>query len=381
MPLRLLSLLIFPFLLLGAASPAKAPHIEQYFTPAGRPPSVIRAAAQKAIDSQIPKSQEPLRGIYLTSSSIMSEAGKKTARNLAELKGNLIVVDVQSGGRLAYPSQLPTSLEIGNSGAVIPDLANLVAQLHDQGFYVAARYVLFKNGFLAKARPFWTLKNRSGTAPFSNGEGAIWLDPTNPDLAQYLTQISLEIADAGFDEIQFDYVRFPEAGKGGAIYYSFVGDKVMTRDQAITQFVAAISKKIHEAGVNVGLDIFGIVVWDNVSWKLIGQKISDLAEHVDVLYPMPYPSHFGPGWGGHKNPADEPYFFVQETTKKFMEQTAHTSVKIRPWLQGFVMRVSRFGPQYIKDQIRALTDIGIQEFAVWNAGNSYEVTFKALAEL
>jgi hypothetical protein len=96
------------------------------------------------------------------------------------------------------------------------------------------------------------------------------------------------------------------------------------------------------------------------------------------MYPMPYPSHFGYGWGGHKNPADEPYFFVQETTKKFLEQTKGSGVKIRPWLQGFHMRETKYGPNYIKEQIRALTDIGIDEFSVWNARNVYGVTFKAL---
>ncbi len=111
---------------------------------------------------------------------------------------------------------------------------------------------------------------------------------------------------------------------------------------------------------------------------MIGQNIGELAKHIDAIYLMPYPSHFGYGWGGHKNPADEPYFFVQETTKKFIEQTQGTGVHIRPWLQGFMMRVTRYGPNYIREQVRALRDIGIDEFAVWNAANNYDVSFKGL---
>ena len=95
------------------------------------------------------------------------------------------------------------------------------------------------------------------------------------------------------DEIQFDYVRFPEGGKGGYVGYSFTGDSAMTRDQALTSFVAEISESLHAMGVKTSVDVFGIVVWDNVSWKVIGQNVTELAKHVDAIYPMPYPSHFG----------------------------------------------------------------------------------------
>ena len=290
----------------------------------------------------------------------------------------MIIFDVQdSGGHLAYPSNLASSYDLKNRGTKIADLAATVKRLHEKGFYVVARYVLFKNGFLARARPDWTLKRKGTKSPFVSRDGPIWLDPGNPELKEYLTDVGREIAFSDVDEIQFDYVRFPEGGKGGYVGYSFTGDDAMTRDQALTSFVAEISESLHAMGVKTSVDVFGIVVWDNVSWKVIGQNIVELAKYVDVIYPMPYPSHFGPGWGGHRNPADEPYFFVQETTKKFLEQTAGTKVKIRPWLQGFALRAHNFGPNYIKEQVRALNDIGVQEFTVWNAANNYWATLGA----
>ena len=290
----------------------------------------------------------------------------------------MIVFDVQdSGGHLAYPSNLASSYDLKNRGTKIADLAATVKRLHEKGFYVVARYVLFKNGFLARARPDWTLKRKGTKSPFVSRDGPIWLDPGNPELKEYLTDVGREIAFSGVDEIQFDYVRFPEGGKGGYVGYSFTGDDAMTRDQALTIFVAEICESLPAMGVKTSVDVVGIVVWDNVSWKVIGQNIVELAKYVDVIYPMPYPSHFGPGWGGHRNPADEPYFFVQETTKKFLEQTAGTKVKIRPWLQGFALRAHNFGPNYIKEQVRALNDIGVQEFTVWNAANNYWATLGA----
>lgn len=327
----------------------------------------------------LPVPAGPLHGIYMTSQTVASARGDALADEFIKLGGNMIVFDIQdTNGKLAYPSQLRISTEIGNRKDQIPDLTALVARLHEKGIYVVARFVLFKNGFLAGKKPEWTLKNKQTKRPFVSRDGPIWLDPGNPELKEYLFDISRELVFAGVDEIQFDYVRFPEGGRGGNIGYSFTGDNKLTRDQSITNFVAEIAEKIHFIGRRVSVDVFGIVVWDNVSWKVIGQNIRELAKHVDAIYPMPYPSHFGPGWGGHRNPADEPYFFVQETSKKFVEQTAGTGVKIRPWLQGFAMRVSRYGPKYVGEQIRALTDIGVDEWTVWNARNVYDITFKAL---
>lgn len=299
--------------------------------------------------------------------------------DFARVGGNMVIFDVQgSGGRLAYPSNVPLSLEISNHGVQIPDMLALTNELHAKNFYVVARFVLFKDWFLAQKKPQWLLKKKGTAKPFANRDGAIWLDPSNPELRNYLIDISRELAINGVDEVQFDYVRFPEGGRGGYIGYSFSSESSQTREQAITQFVSQAANEIHAFNVKIGIDMFGIVVWDGISGPMIGQNVRELAAHVDAIYPMPYPSHFGPGWGGHRNPADEPYFFVQETTKKFLEQAQGTDAKIRPWLQGFAMRVSRFNSSYIREQIRALADIGIGEFAVWNASNKYNVTFEAM---
>lgn len=327
----------------------------------------------------VPEMHTALHGIYMTSQTVGSAKGEALADEFAKLGGNLIVFDIQdSAGKFAYLSNIPLSIELDNRKDQIKNLAETVQKLHEKGFYVAARFVLFKNSYLAKRKREWVLKKKGGGNIFVSNDGPIWLDPGNAELKEYIIDIGREVAFAGVDEIQFDYVRFPEGGKGGYVGYAFTGDDTLTRDQAMTKVVAEIAEELHYLGVKVSVDVFGIVVWDNVSWKVIGQNIAELAKHVDAIYPMPYPSHFGYGWGGHKNPADEPYFFVQETTKKFVEQTAGTGVKIRPWLQGFQMRVTQYGPNYIKEQIRGLTDIGIDEFAVWNARNEYGVVMKAL---
>ncbi|MBI2639190.1 hypothetical protein HYW83_06425 [Candidatus Peregrinibacteria bacterium] len=327
----------------------------------------------------VPDFQAPLHGIYLTSYTVANKQGENIMAQFAKLGGNMIVFDVQdSGGRLSYPSNLPLSIELDNRNNKIPDLAATVKKIHDQGFYATARFVLFKNTYLAARKPAWTLKQRKTGKTFFSRDGPIWLDPGNAELKEYLIDIGRELAAAGVDEIQFDYVRFPEGGRGGYVGYRFTGDETFSRDQALTNFVSEIATELHYLGIKVSVDVFGIVVWDNVSWKVIGQNVGELAKHVDAIYPMPYPSHFGYGWGGHRNPADEPYFFVKETTKKFVEQTKGTDAQIRPWLQGFAMRVTKYGPGYVREQIRALRDIGIEEFSIWNAANNYGIVFKGL---
>lgn len=340
-------------------------------------PLMIFGAQAAAVPPVIPP--PPLQGIYLTSQTVGGPKLDALLDEFSKVGGNMIVFDIQdSRGHIAYPSNIPVSIEIGNRKDQIKDLAGTVKRLHDKGFYAVARFVLFKNDFLARKKPQWALKRRGSGSVFMSRDGPIWLDPGNPELREYLTDIGRELAFSGVDEIQFDYVRFPEGGKGGYVGYSFTGDKEFTRDQAMTDFVAEIAGQLQYLNVKVSVDVFGIVVWDNVSWKVIGQNIRELGKYVDTIYPMPYPSHFGHGWGGHRNPADEPYFFVQETTKKFLEQTAGTGVSIRPWLQGFAMRVTRFGPNYIREQVRALADIGIGDFVVWNAANNYWATMKGL---
>lgn len=340
-------------------------------------PIFLGMTAQPAVPVASPA---PLHGIYLTSSMVADKKGDEILDKFAKAGGNMIVFDIQgSGGKLAYPSALQTSVEIDNRGGQIADLPALVKKLHDKGFYAVARFTLLKNWFLAKKKPQWVLKKRGTNRAFTSRDGPIWLDPTNPELSDYFIEIVRELALNGVDEVQFDYARFPEGGKGGYIGYSFQDDGFLTREQAITNFVSQLAAELHFFHTKASVDVFGIVVWDNISGRIIGQNIGELAKNVDAIYPMPYPSHFGPGWGGHRNPADEPYFFVQETTKKFIEQTGGAVSKIRPWLQGFAMGTRRFNANYIRDQIRALMDIGIGDFSVWNASNSYTYTFQALA--
>lgn len=338
----------------------------------------IAPAAANVEDTQHFSAPTKMSGIYLTASTISGSHGDALVDELIKAGGNTVVFDVQSGGKLAYPSHLERSQKLENYTAQIPDMREVVRTLHEKNIYVVGRFILFKNEFLSNREKAWALKDKKTGRPFTSKDGPIWLDPGDLELLQYYADICRELADFGFDEIQFDYVRFPGGSGNGRIGYTYTGSEANTTEQTIVNAVNYLGQALHEKGVKVGVDVFGIIAWDKVSGPLIGQNITALAPHVDAIYPMSYPSHFGPGWGGHTNPADEPYFFNYETTKKFIEQTAGSGAQIRPWLQGFTYRVTNFDSAYVTKEINALKDTGITQFIVWNASNNYPATFAAM---
>ncbi|MEK7529178.1 MAG: putative glycoside hydrolase [Patescibacteria group bacterium] len=319
------------------------------------------------------------KGIYLTSYSAINDRGAELISDMKRAGGNMVIIDIQdSDGRLAYESKLPLSVELGMNGRTFRDLPATVRKMRLNGMYVVARFVAFKQPYLASHRSDWALKDKETGRPFTARDGLVWLDPSKPEVTDYLISVADELADMGFDEIQYDYVRFPEAGARGYIGYTWEKTE-MDRESVITEFAARTAKELHAKKVKLGLDLFGVAAWNNgYDAKIIGQNITDLSKHVDVIYPMVYPSHFGPGFNGFKNPAGEPYYFVSESSKKFLELMKGGRAVLRPWLQGFAYRVPNYDSWYVEEQIKALHDLGIEEYAIWNASNTYDTSFEAM---
>lgn len=177
-----------------------------------------------------------------------------------------------------------------------------------------------------------------------------------------------EIAQFGFDEIQFDYIRFPATNH---YYLDYIYDEErFNNSDIINHFLARARVIADKNDVDLSVDTFGGVVWGDVDWRIVGQSIPEMAKIVDVIYPMTYPSHYSPGYNGIYNMYYAPYDIVHESIKKFVEQ-ANGNAEIRPYIQGFALKASNFGERYIGDQIQAGYDAGATGFAIWNARNSY----------
>ena len=323
-------------------------------------------------DSQV-VALEPLRteGLYLTVYGIGAASLREPALAVMKAAGlNTIVIDVKGDrGLVPYASKVPLAAEIGATKVrTIGDLAGLLAGLKAKGIYTIGRVVVFKDTLLAQAKPQWAIHNANGTL-WHDREGLAWIDPFQTAAQDYAISIAEEVAAAGFDEIQFDYIRFPDATGVILAKASTEPDRV----GAIIGFLRAARQRLQRYNVFISADIFGYVAW-NANDTFIGQKLEELAGVVDYLSPMLYPSGFQFGIPGHRNPVLSPYNIVYDTLTEAMRRTAASPVRYRPWLQGFpdyAFDRRKFGTAEISAQIKGANRAGAIGWMLWNPRNVY----------
>ena len=310
------------------------------------------------------------KGLYLSFYGIGSRVLRGNALALAD-KGtvNALVVDVKGDlGKIPYPSSVPLANQIGaRTTTTVKDMRAQVAELKARGLYLIVRIVVFKDDVLAKARPDLAVKLNGGV--FKDREKLQWVDPSRREVWDYNIAIAEEAAQLGFDEIQFDYVRFPD--KRGVAFG--VPNTEANRIAAISGFVAAARERLVPYNVFLGVDLFGYAAW-NQNDTDIGQTLASLVPHVDYISLMLYPSGFQFGIPGYRNPVASPYETVHLTLKRAGQRTSLPGVRFRPWLQAFkdyAFDKRDFGPAELNAQIRASEEFGSSGWMLWNPRNSY----------
>ncbi len=211
----------------------------------------------------------------------------------------------------------------------IKDLPGLLAFLRAKGIYTIARIVTFKDNPLALARPDLAVKTRNGSI-WRDREHLAWADPFKTEVWDYNIGVAVEAAKAGFDEIQFDYVRFPDAQ--GVVL--FLPSTEKTRINAISAFLQEARKRLTPYNVFLAADIFGYVCW-NLNDTGVGQRLEELMPLLDYISPMLYLSCFQFGIPGYRNPVEHPYEIVYNSLQRAQERTRLPSIRFRPWLQAF----------------------------------------------
>ncbi|HWA61147.1 MAG TPA: putative glycoside hydrolase, partial [Caulobacteraceae bacterium] len=257
------------------------------------------------------------------------------------------------------------------------DLAALARDLHARGAYLIARIVVFKDDPLAAARPDLAVKRANGQV-FRDRERLAWVDPFQPEVRAYDIALALEAARAGFDEIQFDYLRFPDSS---ATLLLAQPSTTETRTAAIAGFLAEARRALAPYNVYLAADIFGYTCW-NRNDTGIGQEIEAIAPNVDYLAPMLYPSGFQFGIPGVRRPVDNVYAIVHDSLGEAQARLKVSPRRFRPWLQAF--RDYAFGGRLfdadeVAQQIKAAEDFGADGWMLWNAGNVYSGTGLAAA--
>ncbi len=261
---------------------------------------------------------------------------------------NTVVIDVKNNhGELSYPSEIPLARHMGATSTRL-DLEEVVHLVHSKGMYAVARQVVYHDPKLA----------RHLEAP-----GGEWVAAGDPTADEYNLAVAAEVAAAGFDEIQFDYIRFPDDGH--------IGEDYADRCVAVERFLAQAEEILD---IPLSVDVFGRVLWP---WNArmidpIGQQLEGLATHSDVISPMLYPSHYV-----EEELKNDPY----RTVRQALEQGAlRTEVPLRPYLQAFdrALPVGMSLAEYIGEQIRAAEDAGADGYLFWNPRSEYSALWEAL---
>jgi len=285
-----------------------------------------------------------IKSLYMSYGSLLSSTLRDHVRRLLETTElNAVVIDVKNDrGYLAYPSGVAMVHELGTDDMTAMDeqsWAEFMQWFHDRRVYTIARIVTFKDEPLAVAHPELAVWDSGTGGLWRDGESLAWADPFHEEVQEYNVALAVEAAQMGFDEIQFDYVRFPSDG--------YVSRASFSQENTLENRVAAIAgfleKAKHALGpheVKLAADIFGYVAWmdDDLG---IGQNIEAMARHVDVLSPMLYPSSFSMGLPGsdptYREAIAYPYEIVYGPTKRGLERAkaVNPDIEIRPWIQDF----------------------------------------------
>ena len=321
--------------------------------------------------SLIPLTPFTPKALYLSAYGIGSKKLRSSALSLIEeTELNSLVIDVKGDrGFLTFKSEIPLASEIGAQKIIlVKDMQGLMRTLKERGIYTIARIVVFKDNPLALARPDLAVKTMDGKI-WRDRENLAWTDPFKKEVWEYNLAIAEEAARYGFDEIQFDYVRFPDS-KG--VQFSMPSTEE-SRVKALSGFLSEAKKRLMPYNVFLAADIFGYVCL-NLNDTHIGQRLEDLVPHLEYFSFMLYPTGFQFGIPGFRNPVAHPHEIVYLSLKRAAERTKLPPVRFRPWLQAFrdyAFDRRPFGGKEILEQIEAAERIGTNGWMLWNPHNNY----------
>ena len=330
--------------------------------------------------------KDGVKGIYVTSNSTQGDKIDQLIKYVKDAKLNAMVIDVKDDeGNVTMKFNTGNKL-IDKNSMDIADAKPLLKKLKDNDIYPVARIVTFKDTKLAKEHPEWSYKEKDGSV-WQNGKGDSFVNPFVKDVWKYNVSISKEAAKAGFQDIQYDYVRFPEGFENEADQLDYdKGDyrnsKLSKGDQrvdAVTSYLEYARKELKPYNVKISADVFGYsALVKNAPG--IGQSFPKISKNVDAISSMIYPSHWSPGDFGLEAPDTEPYKTINRYIQKensILDSLGKQKPISRPWIQDFTAsylgegKYKEYDAKALSDQVQALKDNGVNEFLLWNAGNDY----------
>lgn len=315
----------------------------------------------------------PMKGVYMTACTASEK--RLRDRTLTVFEGtelNSLIIDLKDyTGTISYAS---TSVKVPGRGrgCVIPDLKEFIGELHDRSIYVVARITVFQDPLYASAHPEFAVRSKAHPEKvWRDRNGLAYIEVGAEPYWDYIVEISREAYDIGFDELNYDYIRFPSDGDMSDVLYNWSAGR--ERRQVLSAFFMYLRGKMADTMAVMSADIFGLttIAADDLG---IGQVLEDALSYFDYVAPMVYPSHFARGYNGIPNPAEHPYEVVNSSMLRAAERALAASTtpeKLRPWLQDFDLG-AKYTPAMVRAQIQATYDAGLTSWMLWNAASKYQ---------
>lgn len=285
---------------------------------------------------------------------------------------NAIVIDIKdSTGRISFPIEDKFIKDSGSAENRIRDIKTLTDTLHKKGVYIIGRISVFQDPYMTKKNPDWAITRLSDGGVWKDRKGLSFLDPANKEVRDYVVSIATNSYALGFDEINFDYIRYPSDGNMKDINYRLKDGK--TRADNIEDFFKYLSGEVKKKdNIPMSADLFGLTTEAKDDMG-IGQVWEKALPYFDFLCPMVYPSHYPAGHMGYKNPASFPYEVIGKALKSAISKTNAVGgdiKKIRPWLQDFDLGTT-YTKELIRSEMKAGYDNNINSWMLWDPSNKY----------
>ena len=338
----------------------------------------------------IPYPKNGVKGVYLQAFRAKGQDLENMIQFIKSTPINSVVIDVRDGyGKITMPLDTDNEEVKEHTFKEVPDTTALLKRLEKEQIYPIARIVCFGDRYIPKVEPERSFRNALGQLWYTD-DGETFLNPFLKENWEYIAEIAIGAAKAGFKDIQLDYVRFPlgfETVSDDLVFdkgdYAHIKNDDEARIAAITDFVAFIREKLLPYGVHLSADILAHAITESKIGG-IGQKFVNIAEKVDVVSPMIFPGHWVKYALGVKNPDKDPYEIVKRymLIEKDYVKTINPSPISRPWIQAFTAdflgegNYQLYTADVISEEIQALKEAGVTEYLLWNAASQYSTKIK-----
>lgn len=345
-------------------------------------PATTPAIAPIVPIAEIPKPQivvihlatpAQVKGIYMSQCVVGTPSFRERLVKLIDTTElNSVIIDIRDyTGKISFTTDNPILKDMVSDACGASDMKSFISELHDKNIYVIGRITVFQNPYYTKAHPEQAVQTKGGGV-WKDNKGLSFVDVGAKPYWDTVVELSKVSYEQGFDEINYDYVRFPSDGPMSQVVYSW--GKGLTKADALKEFFQYLHDKLEPTGAILSVDLFGMTT-SNYDDLNIGQVLENAAPYFDFVSPMVYPSHYPPTWSGFKNPAANPYEVVKIAMQKGVERLkamGENPLKLRPWLQDFDLGAT-YDKEKILAQIKATYDVGLNSWMLWDPKNLYTI--------